>query len=998
MNSDSIDSKSTAEISNQVPRFVVGLGASAGGLDSLEKFFKKMPPDNGLAFVVVQHLSPDYKSMMVELLSKHTRMKVQHAVDGSLIKPDTVYLIPPKKQLTIEEGKLYLVEQATVSGINLPIDIFFRSLARDQESQAIAVILSGTGTDGTLGGRVVKEVGGYVLVQTPESAQFDGMPKSAIQTGIADSILTPENMPQEILRYVQHPYASRLRNEPPSSDEEDVLHRLLALLRQETGVDFTEYKSGSLLRRIQRRMGVIQISTLDEYLEYLSTNMAEAHLLHSELLIGVTRFFRDTEAFDKLREKVLPELLAARKQNSQSPLRIWVSACSTGEEVYSLAILLAEAMERHQTFLNIKIFASDVDKNALNIASSGRYPASIIADVPVQLLGKYFFKIGDYYQVVEKLRKMVIFAQHNLLRDPPFHKLDLISCRNMLIYVQSRVQKRILSMFSFALNQNGFMFLGGSETLGEAQDLFWTVDSHARIFRNKGDVYFPEFQAVESSRMEVRMNSRIGLKAGIGGDQPKTEKLIDGIYEHLMDQYVPSSVVIDPELNILHVWGDINGFVRIPKGNLTYNLLRLLDQKVGIIVSNAIRTVQKNGGEIMFRDVQIDTDEGPKLMRLSVTLYRRRPFKQDFFIVTFNSLKELNDEDKRAKETTVNFSEEAEEQLRDMDRELQHTRESLQTTIEELETTNEELQSTNEELMSANEELQSTNEELHSVNEELYTLNEEYQKKIEELTNANNDLNNLYLTTNIGIVFLDRQLCIRNFTPVTQEYFPLLTQDVGRPIAHLAGSFPYPNLMEDLEKVLKVLVPVKREVQLKDDRWCQLEVKPYQTIENHIDGAVLVLLDITEIRRYRRKQEELMEEVELSNKRMTLANEVGKVAWWEWNYDKKKLVYHPDKARWLGFTTDELKTVEDFIQLIHPDDYESAMNSMRNLLTGDSEAYDIHYRLRTKSGNFRYFHDQGFVTQRNEKGSPTMITGAIVNLEETGRTPEKSPKSEMDGK
>ena len=397
MSSSSTDAQNSKKVSNKSPRFVVGLGASAGGLDSLEKFFKKMPPDNGLAFVVVQHLSPDYKSMMVELLSKHTRMKVQHAVDGSLINPDNVYLIPPKRQLTIDEGKLYLVEQATVSGINLPIDIFFRSLARDQENQAIAIILSGTGTDGTLGGRVVKEVGGYVLVQTPESAQFDGMPKSAIQTGIADSILPPENMPQEILRYVEHPYASSLRNKPPSSDEEDVLHRLLALLRQETGVDFTEYKSGSLLRRIQRRMGVIQISTLDEYLQYLSTNKTEGYFLHSELLIGVTRFFRDTEAFDKLSEKVLPELLKARKQNFQSPLRIWVSACSTGEEVYSLAILLAESMERHQTSINIKIFASDVDKNALNIASSGRYPSSIIADVPAQLLGKYFFKIGDYY-------------------------------------------------------------------------------------------------------------------------------------------------------------------------------------------------------------------------------------------------------------------------------------------------------------------------------------------------------------------------------------------------------------------------------------------------------------------------------------------------------------------------------------------------------------------------------------------------------------------------
>ena len=346
------------------------------------------------------------------------------------------------------------------------------------------------------------------------------------------------------------------------------------------------------------------------YLAYLSTNKSEAHLLHSELLIGVTRFFRDAEAFDKLREKVLPELLTLRKQNSQFPMRIWVSACSTGEEVYSLAILLAESMESHQTSLNIKIFASDLDKNVLNIASSGRYPASIIADVPVQLLGKYFFKIGDYYQVVENLRKMVIFAQHNLLRDPPFHKLDLISCRNMLIYVQSRVQKRILSMFSFALNQNGFMFLGGSETLGESQDLFWTVDSHARIFRNKGDVFSPEFQAVDSSRMELRMDSRVGLRAGSEGDQPKTEKLIEGIYENWMGQYVPSSVVIDPELNILHVWGHINGFVRIPKRNLTYNLLRLLDKKVGIIVSNAIRNVQKSGGDIMFRDVLIDTDGG----------------------------------------------------------------------------------------------------------------------------------------------------------------------------------------------------------------------------------------------------------------------------------------------------------------------------------------------------------------------------------------------------
>jgi two-component system CheB/CheR fusion protein len=973
------------------PRFIVGIGASAGGLDSLEKFFRAVPPDTGLGFVVVQHLSPDYKSMMVELLSKHTPMKVRHAEDNLTILPNTVYLIPPKRQLTVYHGKLYLTEQPAVSGINLPIDILFRSLARDQEEKAIAVILSGTGTDGTLGGRVVKEVGGLVIVQSPDSAQFDGMPRSAIQTGIADCVLAPERMPEEMLRFLEHPYVARLRHEPPSGDEEDALRKILALIRQETGVDFAEYKSGSLLRRIQRRMSVIQIGSMDQYLQHIVNDMAEIHLLYSDLLIGVTRFFRDKEAFDKLRDKVLPEIFSTRKQPTQMPLRVWVSACSTGEEVYTLAILLAEHMERTQTFVGVKIFASDVDKNALNIASAGRYPASILADVPMHLLGKYFFKVGDYYQVVEKLRKMIIFAHHNLLKDPPFHKLDLIACRNMLIYIQTRVQKRILSMFSFALNQNGFLFLGGSETLGEAQDLYWTFDSTARIFRNKGDVYFPEFHTVESKRLEVRMDSRAGVSAVLpfNSEAPKTEKLIEGIYESLMERYVPASVVIDPDLNILHVWGDINEFVRFPKGNLTYNLLRLLDHKTGIIVSNAVRNIQQNGGDLMLRDVQLDTNEGAKLIRLTVTLHRRRPFKQDFFIVTFSSAKEIVEPENSAA-TTVDYTKEAEEQLRDMDRELQHTRESLQTTIEELETTNEELQSTNEELMSANEELQSTNEELHSVNEELYTLNEEYQKKIEELTNANNDLNNLYLTTNIGIVFLDRQLCIRKFTPIVTEFLPLMEQDVGRPIAHLAGSLNHGSLMDDLRKVLKMLVPIKREIELENGKWYQLEIKPYQTIENQIDGAVITLMDITELHSYRRQQHELLSQLEISNKRLSLATEVGNVAWWEWNYQRKQLAYHANKANWLGFRTDELVAVEDFTQLIHPDDYEAAMQSMRNLLTGQSRAYDICYRLRTKQGSYRWFQDQGFVTSRTEDGAPELITGAIINLDEPAAHQEAS--------
>lgn len=844
----------TAEIKSELPPFVVGIGTSAGGLDALEKFFRNMRPDSGLGFILIQHLSPDYKSMMVELLSKYTAMTVKHVEDGMPVGPDTVYLMPPGTSLTIFHGKLYLAERSTLPHVpNLPIDLFFRSLAKDMAHRAVCIVLSGTGTDGTLGSRAVKEAGGMVMVQDPSTAQFDGMPRSAIHNGLADYILSPEEMPEELLQYVQHPCSGSPENRQPSVQEEGTLSKILNILRLETGVDFSYYRPATIIRRIERRIGVNRIDSLESYLAYLSRNRAEVHSLYNELLIGVTRFFRDSEAFKIVRDKVIPEVLRRDEKQDKNPFRIWVSGCSTGEEVYSLAILFCEHLENLAGSPEVKIFATDIDKRAIEMAGTGRYPASIVSDVPMNLLNKYFFKRDDDYQVVEKIRKMVIFAQHNLLKDPPFNRLDMISCRNLLIYFQPDIQKKVMSMFGFSLNLNGFLFLGSSESVGDLRELFSVFESKWKIFRYKGGAVYTGFHVFDSARLARKTMPKPPML--MGGELPRT-RMIENIQSDLVSRYVPPSIIVNASLDLLHIIGDVNDYLHLPQGSVNYNLMNMAHDNIAMIVSSGVRRVRQNKEAVTYKNVVFPHKDGEQSAIITIAPHVEGPWDPEYFIVSF-----ISHHPSEISPDTSHFhpDEHSETRIRELERELQLTQENLQATIEELETSNEELQATNEELMSANEELQSTNEELQSVNEELYTVNAEYQNKIEELTALNNDMNNFLSSSNIGTIFLDRDLRIRKFTPTVKEYFPIMEHDVGRPIQHLTHKLEYSSLIADVEKVLRTLIPIEHDVRMGRGKWYRTQIMPYRTQENTINGVILSFVDITQVRESEAKYHQLLE-------------------------------------------------------------------------------------------------------------------------------------------
>ncbi len=823
--------------------YVVGIGSSAGGLDALEKFFRKMPADSGMAFVLLQHLSPDYKSMMVELLSKHTRMQVVHAQDGLVVKPNTVYTIPPKTFLQMSDGKLVLSERVNVHTLNLPIDVFFRSLAEEKKRKAIGIVLSGTGSDGTMGSRAIKEAGGMIMVQKPSTAQFDGMPKSAIATGVADYVIPPGDMATELLNYIKHASNTSSIYKPATSDESK-LGNILSLIYQETGLDFSFYKQNTVLRRIERRMGVNQIDRLDEYIDFMRKNPSEIDILYNELLIGVTRFFRDQEAFDIIKHKVLPELEKMKKDSLDKTLRIWVTGCSTGEEVYSLAILLSEYFEKRDPMVQIKIFATDIDKKAIEIASQGKYPSSIVADLPMEYLSKYFFKDDDYYQVVERLRKMVIFAKHNLIKDPPFNKIDLITCRNLLIYLKPSIQNKILSMFGFTLRLNGFMFLGSSESIGDAQDIFSIFDSKWKIYRYRGGATFKGI-GNNADRPDYSGHALHTYKSAIPKNLHTKDSVSTTIRQHIFNRHMDPTVIVDANLNVIDIVVDVSDFLHYPVGQVTYNITKMASSKLAMVISTAVRQAKKKSEPVLYKDVNVQKGDQMIVIDLQAEPFIENITERIYYIITFIEKEKVDS----SHISEIEFSDDSQERLKAMELELQLTRENLQATIEELETSNEELQATNEELMSANEELQSTNEELQSVNEELYTVNAEYQNKIEELTSLNNDINNFLASTNIGTIFLTKELKIRLFTPPIKEYFNIVENDIGRPIHHFSNNLEDEGLIEDMKKVLKTEDAFEKTILTHGKRSFLMRIMPYWTLDNTVEGIVLTFVDITDQRR-----------------------------------------------------------------------------------------------------------------------------------------------------
>jgi two-component system, chemotaxis family, CheB/CheR fusion protein len=825
----------------------VAVGASAGGLEAIEAFFTGMAPDSGMAFIVIQHLSPDYKSLMVEILSKKTTMKVHRAEDGMPVLPNNVYLIPPKKNLSIFHGKLLLSDQEHVKGtINLPIDIFLRSLAEDQGDKAVAVILSGSGSDGMRGVRAIKEFGGMAMVQRENTAKFDSMPRASISTGLVDFILPPEEMPERLLSYAKHPFVIKAERSETVISDEDALTRIFAILRDKFKADFTYYKPSTVTRRIERRMSINRINEIRDYVAFMQQYPGEAATLFREFLIGVTRFFRDREVFDLLKENWLPEILdrAAGKES-----RFWIAGCSTGEEAYTLAILAKEYMLQSGINRDLKIFATDIDRDAVLFAANGVYPESIAADVPQELLSKYFYRKQDSYQISRNIREMVVFAQHNLIKDPPFTNIDLVSCRNLLIYLQPVLQRKVLEFFNFSLNSQGVLLLGTSETIGEMGECFESLDHKHKIYRTKGrfkhsldshdlpQVSNPTYRDLGSRFPVPRRELHVG-----------DERILERFLEALSADNFPLAVVVNDQMEALHIFGDTKGYFKLPSGKLSRDISRMAAKDLAIPLSTGIQKVFRKNEPLRFSNIKLRDMDALKIVDLRILPLPQKKGQEPLVAVFLEEVARPDILDKTQAIQAYDLSLEAEQRINDLEQELQFTRENLQATVEELETANEELQATNEELLASNEELQSTNEELQSTNEELYSVNSEYQSKILELSELHNDVDNLLNVSQIGQLLLDENMDIRRFSPKVVDIFNVLDTDVGRSLSDISHQLENADPVRIIETVHKRGKMTEHEVRAKDGRWYLMRVVPYSVGPKVFSGTLVSFVDITRIK------------------------------------------------------------------------------------------------------------------------------------------------------
>ncbi len=835
-----IDTRAARGAALGAPQHIIGIGASAGGVEALERFATQLPVDSGMAFVVIQHLSPDFRSLMHEILSRHTTLRIQHIEHDLPLLPDTIYLNPPRKHVAIREGRFRLADHEQSSGLNLPIDAFFQSLAEDQGERAIGIVLSGTGSDGTRGVRAIKEAGGLVFVQD-DSAKFDGMPRSAIATGLADFVLPPERMPEQLLRLMRHSYMTAEAQGVVVAPDATSLEQVLRILRDRHHADFSAYKVSTIGRRIQRRMSVNQLDELEDYLLLLRESESESLTLSREMLIGVTRFFRDAEVWESLRREVLPRILSESQAGDH--LRFWVAACSTGEEAYTLAMLVQECQDRFETNREMKVFATDVDHRALETAANGVYPDLIAADLGPARISRFFKQRGDCFEVVRSLRERVIFATHNLLRDPPFTRLDIVTCRNLMIYLQPEAQKRALAQFHYSLRPNGHLLLGSSESVSELRHAFETVHEKHRIFAKANQASVPIVRHSGAHDIAARLQKPLFTADALrrAPDSP-----VLNAYEYLASQYAPAGLLVTDEFEILHSFGDVSDFVSFPTGAFSPDVSRAARPEVRIAVTTALHRAMKREDGFVYKDVRIQRADDVRIVNIRVARLPSRA-ERSLLIVLFEDQRSEPRLGPAAEE--FNLNEQHSARIRDLEQELQQTRENLQATIEELETSNEELQSTNEELLASNEELQSTNEELHSVNEELYTVNAEYQSKIDELTRLTNDFENLLRSTDIGVIFLDRDLRIRKFTPAVRESISLVDHDIGRPIQHFSLNLSDARLAARVQGVIDTGQPIESEVHDPSGRWLLMRILPFLRERGQIDGAVVTLISIDRLKR-----------------------------------------------------------------------------------------------------------------------------------------------------
>lgn len=820
--------------------YVVGIGASAGGLEAINELFDNMPEGTGFSFVVVQHLSPEHKSLMAELLSKHTAMMVFEAKDKMEIKPNSIYLIPPGKIITLQNGTLSVVEKIRDHLPNTAIDIFLESLAIERAEKAIAIILSGTGSDGSKGIQAIKNNGGTVVVQDPATAQFDGMPNSAIATGCSDMILAPEMIPEEILEFVEE--APLLRSLTAMNNQEEATRLdILELVYKVTGHDFTQYKRPTINRRLAKRMLEQGIKSLAEYYKHLSNNPAETRNLCKEFLLHVTKFFRDEESFTLLRTSVIPAILS--KKASGETVKTWTIACSTGEEVYSLAMLFDECLEQQkEQNLDVKIFATDISQEVIDIASRGLYTDAQVKNISPTRLKKYFIKEAGGYRIIPLIRKMVVFARHDICKDPPFSKIDLLSCRNMLIYMNPQLQKIVLQKVHFSILDGGYIFLGASENIGVLKDVVSEVDRKWKIYKCVSKERISNFE--NPIHLEDRTIHNPLLQ------QTKSKNALNNLNEifkeTLIEEYDYAGILIDKDFEVKQAIGNFKKFLNFPEGTFNFNLLKMVSSDLSVALNSGIRKAIKDNDRVVQKNIQIIQNKQERRITMIIKPFLvQKVYLQPFLFII---LKEEELIPRKVLDETNPKEMYPSVLVEEIERELRDTKENLQALIEEVESANEELQSSNEEIVSSNEELQSTNEELQSLNEELHTVNAEHQMKIKELIELNDDLNNYFRNTDIGQILIDKKLIIRKFTPIATKQVNLISTDIGRSIADISNNIKDLDFINSIKSVLQSGKGTEKEITIGDDKIYLMRIAPYLRQNKSVDGVVVNFIDVSEVR------------------------------------------------------------------------------------------------------------------------------------------------------
>ncbi len=953
--------------------YIVGIGASAGGLEALEGFLSSCPNDTGIAFVIVQHLSPDYKSMMSSLLARHTKMPIKVADDTDTIKANHIYLIPGNKNLIVKNGKLELIDRAQANQLNLPIDLFFESLAIEKKDKAIGIILSGTGSDGTRGGKAIKAAGGTIFVQDPETIRFDGMPLTAIENGIADYVLIASEIPIELLNFIHFPTARSDWEMQSFIDDEEGIDEILKIIRRNTGYNFLSYRRQTLIRRITKRLKINKLKSLEEYKELIESDVSEQRTAVDEFLINVTKFFRDSAAYRVLEKVVIPKIVQEAYKKKQD-IKAWSVGCSTGEEAYSLAILIEEAMEKLQMEVSYKVFATDVDSQAIEKGSKGEYKIDVVNDITPKLLNKYFIHKNNAYQIKSSIRKNIIFSKHDILQNPPFNKMDLITCRNMLIYFNADAQKKAIASMHFALKLNGHIFLGSSESLGAISRCFEVVDRKSKIYKN-----------IDSSNRVFRDKNDMAIYSFSPHIPSKGRTLKEkfGYYigEDLVSAVNAICIFVDEKFDILHAKGSLSKYFSLPEEGYSNNIMSVLPATLNIPISTAIRHLGrgKEEGKVITKELQFLKDKERLKLQLRVRELPSSVQTTSFLITILEIGKtKLRFDKSNNSITSVEEVQKYQNEIRELRQALVDAKENLQLTVEELETTNEEIQATNEELIASNEELQSTNEELQSVNEELHTVNAELQEKNVELLSLNADMENLINSTDIGTIFLDRDFKIRRFTPAIAHQIRLKESDIGRSVSDF--FWHNLNLEEESKEVLQSLQPIRSEFQNKAGDWYLKQIQPYRTNDNIIGGIVINFINIDSLKK-------AIQEKEKANHFLEQVTDLSPGVIYVYDLEKKRFAYFSKSLEAvLGYRVEEIMSMsnKDFDLLLSPASKEKVISHIQNMKSAlDKDMNFIEFKLKNNRGKEIWLASIEKIFERNKKGEVTKIIGfALDNTEQ----------------